>query len=216
MLIPLPPVPSQFRRCPPLALLTLFLLLASSGQAQSSEIGLLVGRLEPSDRGLTSFIPVEAALRGSVAYQISYASRLVEGSVAAVYGELVIAGAPSSRIRASNLLVPDTYSSLFFTPGLRLKLLPTARISPFLVGGVGLGRYAGSETGSAGQPIPGSRSNLTWAFSYGGGVDLQLFGPLALRAELRDFLTGNPTFGPGFVNNRQHNIFLGGGVVLRW
>lgn len=212
----MPTFPLSVRRCPLLASLALLLLLGSSVHAQQNEIGLLIGRVEPSDRGLTSSIPVDAVLRGSVAYQISYASRLLDGGVAALYGEMVIAGAPNSRIRASNLLVPDTYSSLFFTPGLRLKLLPGAGLSPFLVGGVGLGRYAGSEAGSMGQPISGSRSNLTWAFSYGGGLDLGLLGPLGLRVEVRDFLTGNPTFGPEFVHDRQHNIFFGGGVVVRW
>lgn len=210
------PLSWPFRRCLFCASLSLLCLLGGTVQAQQNEIGLLVGRVEPSDRGLTSFIPVDAALRGSVAYQISYANRLLDGGIAALYGEMVIVGAPNSKIRTTNLLIPDTYSSLFFTPGLRLKLLPAAGLSPFLVGGVGLGRYVGSEVGSTGQPIPGGRSNLTWAFSYGGGLDLRLLGPLALRLEVRDFLTGNPTFGPGFVDARQHNIFLGGGVVIRW
>jgi opacity protein-like surface antigen len=195
----------------------LFLVfLVGSARAQQNEIGLLVGRLEPSDRELTTLIPVDAAMRGSVAYQLSYASRLLDGKAIALYGEMVITGAPRSKIRTNSLLTPNAYSSLFFTPGARLKLLPGARLSPFLTGGLGLGRYVGGETGQTGQPIPGSQSNLTWALTYGGGVDLHLAGPLALRGELRHFLTGNPTFGPGFVDRRQDNLFLGGGLVIRW
>ncbi|MGE0132358.1 MAG: outer membrane protein [Blastocatellales bacterium] len=189
---------------------------APAAFAQEHEVALLVGRLKPSDRGLDTLQPIRAAFDGAVSYEVNYANRIVDGELASLHWEITIAGAPSAGVKSTNLLLPKNYSSLFFTPGLKLKLFPGGGISPYIVGGVGVGRYAQSDTTVGGAPNTGDRANTTWAFNFGGGVDLNLLGPVAVRGEVRDFVTGNPSFSAPFLTNKQHNIFVGGGVVVKW
>lgn len=184
--------------------------------AQEHEVALLIGRLKAGDRGLDSLQPIRAAFDGAVSYEVNYANRMVDGELASLHWEITIVGAPNTGVKSTNLLLPKNYSSLFLTPGLKLKLFPGGGISPYIVGGVGLGRYRESDTTVGGTPNTGDRANTTWAFNFGGGVDFNLFGPVAVRGEVRDFVTGNPSFSAPFLTNKQHNVFVGGGVVVKW
>ena len=105
---------------------------------------------------------------------------------------------------------------MIFTPGLKLKIFPGSGFSPYLVGGVGLGRFSQSGTNINGSPNTGDRSNTSFVFNYGGGVDLNVLGPISVRGEARDFMTGNPSFSTPFLNDRKHNLFVGAGIVVRW
>jgi opacity protein-like surface antigen len=199
-----------------LVTLTLMLVFAPAASAQEHEVAFLVGRMDPSDRGLQIVSPAKAVLGGATTYQVNYANRIVDGDLASVHWEIAITGSPSTKIEASNALLPRSYRTLFLTPGLKLKLFPGGGISPYVVGGAGVGRYTQSQTNSDGSPNTGDRSNFTWVFDYGGGLDFNLLGPVSLRAELRDFVTGNPDFRAPFLNNRQHNLFFAGGIVVKW
>jgi opacity protein-like surface antigen len=206
---------NTWKLCLP-ALLLAICASAPAAFAQEHELGVLVGRLQPSDRGLQSLEPVKAAFDGTMTYQINYSNRMVDGELVSLYWELAITGAPRAEVRSTDLLLPRNYSSLFLTPGVKLKLFPGGGISPYLVAGAGGGRYTEGEVNLGGAPNTGDRSNFTWVFNYGGGVDFNLFGPLALRGEVRDFVTGNPSFNAPFLTNKQHNVFVAGGIVARW
>ena len=200
-------------------LLTLSLMIfafAPAAFAQEHELALLIARLKPSDRSLDSVGQVKAAFDGSVAYQINYANRMVNGELASLHWELAITGAPRTGVKSSNVLLPRTYSTLIFTPGLKLKIFPGGGFSPYLVSGVGLGRFSQSGTNINGSPNTGDRSNTSFVFNYGGGVDMNLLGPISVRGEVRDFMTGTPSFSTPFLNDRQHNLFVGVGIVVRW
>jgi opacity protein-like surface antigen len=160
--------------------------------------------------------PVGVAFDGAATYQASYANRFIDGKVAALYGEVVVAGAPRTAIKTSSVFLPRSYSSLFLTPGLKLKLLPGAAVSPYVAAGGGAGRYQASETAINGQPITGGRTAAAWVFDYGGGVDFNVLSVLALRVEARDFITGLPQLSRPFFDERQHNVVVAGGIVLRW
>ena len=197
-------------------LLLLIFVCAPAIFAQEHELALLVGRLKASDRTLDSVAPVKAAFDGAVTYQINYANRMVNGEIASLHWELAIIAAPRTGVKSSNVLLPRTYSTLMFTPGLKLKVFPGGGFSPYLVGGAGLGRFSQSGTNINGSPNTGDRSNTSFVFNYGGGVDLNVLGPLSVRGEVRDFMTGTPSFSTPFLNDRQHNLFVGVGIVVRW
>lgn len=184
--------------------------------AQGNEVAVLVGHIKATDRSIDSLAPIKTAFDGSLAYQFNYANRILDGGLAAVYWEMAITGAPGADVRGASLLLPNKYSSLFFTPGLKLKLIPGAGISPYAVGGVGLARFKQSDTLIDGSPNTGDRANTTWAFDFGGGVDLNILPIFAIRGEVRDFVTGTPKFSQGFIENKQHNIFVAGGIVFKW
>jgi opacity protein-like surface antigen len=208
---------SSKRFCFPVLLLMIF-AFAPAVFAQENEIALLIGRMKPSDRSL-SLNPapaIDATFDGALTYQFNYANRVVNGEIASLHLELAVTGVPRTGVRSDNFLLPRTYSTLIFTPGLKLKAFPGGGFSPYVVGGVGVGRFSLSDTNIAGGPVPGDGSNTSFVFNYGGGVDLNILGPLSIRGEVRDYMTGTPNFGSSFLNDRQHNLFIGAGIVLRF
>ncbi len=196
----------------------LLILIGSAvvSYAQEREIGILVGRLKTGDKGIQGVQTIKAAFDGAVSYEITYGRRFVDGEIAALFGELLIAGAPSTKIKVTNVVLPNSYSSLFFTPGLKLKLFPKGGLSPYIAAGLGMGRYSGDAQASNGQTVPGDQANTTWAFNYGGGVDLNLFKNIGLRGEVRDFITGKPKLTAPFFDKNQHNVNIAIGVVFKF
>jgi opacity protein-like surface antigen len=200
------------------ALLLLVFAFAPAVFAQEHELAFVVGRLKPSDRSL-SLNPVqtaEAAFSGAATYQINYSNRVVNGEVASLHFELPVIVAPRTGVKSDNFLLPRTYSTLIFTPGLKLKVFPGGGFSPYVVSGIGLGRFSASDTNINGSPNTGDRTNTNFVFNFGGGVDLNVLGPLSIRGEVRDFMTGTPSFNTPFLNDRQHNLYVGAGIVLRF
>jgi hypothetical protein len=138
-------------------------------------------------------------------WQATFARRLKSFKVAGLYLELPVTGSPS---RNGPAFLINEYSSVFFTPSAQFKFLPGAGISPFASVGGGLAHFETRGTGAN-----------TWALQLGGGVDFRTpLRLLALRAEVRDYITGRPNipvFGAITANHLQ-NLFAGGGVVLRF
>lgn len=200
-------------------LFAVLLILVGSAvvaSAQEREISILVGRLKTGDKGIQGVQTIKAAFDGAVSYEITYGRRFTDGEVIALYGELLIAGAPSTKIKVTNVVLPNSYSALFFTPGLKLKLFPKGGLSPYIAGGLGMGRYSGDRQTSTGQTVQGDQANTTWAFDYGGGVDLNLSKNIAIRGEVRDFITGKPKLTAPFFDKKQHNVNIAVGVVFKF
>lgn len=200
------------------ALLLMVFAFAPAVFAQEHELAFVVGRLKPSDRSL-SLNPVqtaEAAFSGAATYQINYSNRVVNGEVASLHFEVPVIVAPRTGVRSDNFLLPRTYSTVIFTPGLKLKVFPGGGFSPYVVSGIGLGRFSASDTNINGTPNTGDRTNTSFVFNFGGGVDVNVLGPLSVRGEIRDFMTGTPSFNTPFLNDRQHNLYVGAGIVLRF
>ena len=133
------------------------------------------------------------------AFEVGFAHRVMDAKAATLYLELPLIASPS---RGTNL--PGNLSSLFFTPSLKLKVLSGAAVSPFISGGGGLAHFS----------VSSSSSNVG-AAQIGGGADIRTPLPLlGVRAELRDVISGTPPFSSsGALRN---NVFVGGGVVLRF
>src|SRR5262245_20223846 len=113
----------------------MFLLLAScaSAAAQQNVLGLTIGAKKTS---VSSSVPTDVST--TFVFQVDYDFRVFHAGVAALYLDFPLALAPSSDITSQNVLSVRSYSSLFFTPGIKLKLLPIAKASPYLVAGVGI------------------------------------------------------------------------------
>jgi hypothetical protein len=142
--------------------------------------------------------------------------RLLNAHVASLSLEVPVAGMTSQKLTLASTpgSVADNLSTLFITPGFRLKLLPISPISPWVSVGGGWARYSLKTVGT---------TQNKGAIDYGGGLDFKTGLPLlGFRAEVRDFVTGDPNFGISSViagNNsglHHHNILAGGGIVLRF
>ena len=172
------------------------LAFAMSAMAQSNELSITAGGDFPRNNTYDSGT--------SLAVGATFAHRIVHLPLAGVYWELPLVVAPKSVLRAPS---QTNYSSLFFTPSLKLKLAPELPVSPYFVGGVGFARFKEDST---------NNSHTTNVFSYGAGVDFKFFPYLSWRFEGRDYYTGSPSLTAIGDTGRQHNIVAQTGVVFRF
>ena len=190
-----------------------FLGLSTSAFAQSNELGVLFGttlapNTTPSIGTATCVIggdcttPIKT--ESGITYEGVFAHRVFNAHIASVYLEFPIVGSSDRDIRQGNFV--QNFSSIFFTPGLKLKLSVPV-LSPFVSVGGGFAHFSPGSNGSS-QP---DQSSTQGAFQVGGGVDLSVLPHIALRGEVREFYTGKPDF-----TSNPHNIFVGGGVVLHF
>jgi hypothetical protein len=203
-----------------LFILIVILCASTCALAQKADVALVVGGSFVSDTKET-FLTPSTTLFDTVKtdhhlfLEGALGVRLLNARVASLSVELPVAGITSQKITLASTpgTVVDHLSTVFITPGLRLKLLPISPISPWVSVGGGWARYSLDS---------GLKTNKG-AIQYGGGLDFKTGLPLlGFRVEVRDFVTGNPDFGVGSViagNNsglHHHNILAGGGIVLRF
>lgn len=192
------------------AVLVVLFLLASAGFAQQNDVAVSFGgTFSPGAEGPAQCEARPTCPTGIVSRSVdpsfsvegAYAHRLANFRVASLHLELPVM---FSFKRKSEFLGQD-FSSLFFTPSLKLKFAPTSAISPFVSAGGGLGRFKETST-----------SDNHGAFQVGGGLDFKTRLPLlGFRIEARDFITGAPSFS-SLTNDHLHNLFVGGGITLHF
>jgi opacity protein-like surface antigen len=185
-------------------------LLPTMAAAQKNELSLVLGGYAP--------IGTTLGVTPSVALQGSYARRVAAVPLVAAYLELPVTGAfhvsPSNTL-ASTFAVAN-YSALFVTPGLKVKLAPSFFLSPYLAVGGGLAHYNSSIPNSPALSAVGlSGSGNKAVFDIGGGVDLKVLPFVSLRGEVRDFKSAAPSL-LNLLGITGHNLFGGGGIVLRF
>jgi hypothetical protein len=94
------------------------------------------------------------------------------------------------------------------------------RLQPFVTGGLGVNRFSGPSNASA--VVSGyftADNGWQFAWNYGGGADLVFLRYLALRLELRDYVTGQPAAIQAYGNTitgTSHNIVPSAGIVFRF
>jgi hypothetical protein len=114
--------------------------------------------------------------------------------------------------------LPTTFqaslTSLYITPSFKAKFLPASRISPWVSAGGGWAHFS----------LPNDFTNKG-ALQFGGGADIKTSVPhFGFRVEVRDFLSGQPSFGTpgvGLLGNppngfNRHNVLAGGGILLHF
>lgn len=192
------------------------LLFAISASAQKYEVSVSVGGMGTGERDIVLPVPGIIDVNNGLAYQVNFTQRFFNAQLASLHFEFPITVTPRREIDSSNVLSPRSYSTLFITPGIKLKLLPGAGISPYAVAGVGYARFNSSDFLVNDQPNPGDRSVNRAVFDFGGGLDFKVLPYISVRGEVRDFVSGNPRLNSEFIANRQHNLLISGGIVLRF
>ena len=197
-------------------ILAVVLLTGQPAFAQRHEIAFTSGGLKIGDRGFDLPQPGFLKFGTGFTYEISYAGRLLDARVAALYFELPLAGTPRTKVKTTNVLSPNSYSSIFFTPGLKLKLLPGRKYSPFASLGFGMARFNESDETIDNQPNPNGGSTTNGVFAFGFGLDVRVVSILSIRGEVRDFYADLPPLNVRALSERQHNALISAGVVLRF
>ena len=198
--------------------LVVFLLLSGShaARAQKHEGAFLAGALKTGEHGIVLPRPGFFRTGAGLTYQLNYSSRFFDGKAAALYFEFPLVLTPSRDLKPSNVVLPSSYSSLFFTPGIKLKVLPGLKWSPYAFAGVGVARLTASDTQTDGTPNSTDRTTVRGAYDFGGGVDVKWYPHLSLRGEVRDFYSGTPSLNVTQLKDRQHNYMISAGLVVRF
>lgn len=202
-----------------LRLLMMALLIAlgcDAAFAQANEFAFTSGGLKIGERGFDLPRPGFIKFSTGFTYELNYARRLVDAKIAALYFEVPLAGTPRTTLKTDNALSPRSYSSIFFTPGLKLKLLPGRKYSPFAVMGGGLAHFRESDTTIGNQPNANQTSKTDAVFDFGFGLDVKVRSILSIRGEVRDFYSELPPLNVRALRDRQHNALISAGIVLRF
>jgi opacity protein-like surface antigen len=195
---------------------SIVLLGASTSLAQKHEVAFTSGVLKIGERGFDLPSPGFLKFGNGFTYEISYAARLIDAKLASLYFEVPLAGTPSTKVKTTNALSPNSYSSIFFTPGLKVKFFPVGKYSPFALMGVGLSHFREGDTTVAGQPNVNRHGETDAVFDFGFGLDVRVISRLSLRGQVRDFYSDLPPLNVHALSNRQHNALISGGLVLRF
>lgn len=179
------------------------LLFSLPAAAQKNDFGLTVGGYFVASNPLN--------IGAAWSLEASYARRLVAVPLVSVSGELPLAISFTSSIPTFNgTRLARSYTSLFITPGLRLRVAPSFPISPYVSAGLGYGRFNRQLFNGTTSP------DGTFAFDIAGGLDIKVLPFVSLRGELRDFNSGTFGFQSLISAGRQNNLFLTFGLGVRF
>jgi hypothetical protein len=179
---------------------------------QKNELAFGLGGIPAKDFGGS---PAVSAGPGP-ALQVNYGRRFFSLPGAAIYGEINMIASPLRDVRTTIPTATRDFASLYLTPGVRLKLMPSRKVSPYVVVGAGYADYEQSTMRINSSANSAPRQLGRAAFDFGGGADVHIWRFLALRGEARDFVTGAPAYNVTAIQGAQQNVVITGAFVLRW
>jgi opacity protein-like surface antigen len=178
-------------------MIVVMLMMSGFASAQKTELAITAGGNFPQTSGFDT--------GSSFAFGVNFAARFIHVPLAALYGEAPVLVATHSVQR---LTTPTSYSSTFFTPGLKLKFAPEFPISPYVAMGAGIA-YFNATSGAA-----DGRTDTKFVWDWAAGADLKVFWHLSLRGEVRDYYAGKPSF--TLATGDQHDLAAQLGMVFRF
>lgn len=201
----------------PVCLLLVMLGTFSSGAIaqEKNELSFLLGRTFISDQGVKGVPPSDSILHfgNRLTYQVNYGRRLLNLGIAKFTLEVPLVANFNQDAKIPVNLIPKSYEAFFITPSIRANLFPGGLFSPWVSVGGGFGRFNESSTLEFGGTNPGPTGTTTGVLQAGLGLDLRIWRSFSLRGEVRDFYSGIPQLNVDTGRSRQHNYFVGAGVV---
>jgi hypothetical protein len=190
-------------------------------QDEKSELTGIIGRMIISDQGIhgpdaPSVNPTIHYGKG-LSFEVNYARRLWVTPVYSITGEVPAVFNLDEDLNAGGPVVPQDYKQIFVTPAARFNLFPLTAVSPWVSIGGGFGYFSENKNLLYYGTNPAG-SSTTGVIQAGLGLDVrpftQRFKHFGFRAEGRDFWSGTPNLPLADTGKtRQHNYFVGGGVV---
>jgi hypothetical protein len=188
-------------------------LISGASAQERNELSGLAGRTFVSDQGVPS-TPGSLLTSGhGLTFEANYGRRLMNFGLVGLTAELPFVVNVKQNVHYELNLIPQDYRSFFVTPSLRANLFPDNGLSPWVSVGGGFGHFNESSTLEFGGPNPGKTGTTSGVFQIGGGLDVKLFSRFSVRGQVRDFFSGVPQLNVDTGKSRQHNFFVGGGVV---
>ena len=195
----------------------IFLGAAAAAQDEKNELTGILGRTFISDQGIhglnaPTINPFVRSGKG-LTFEINYARALLVTPVFSVSAEVPAVFNLNEDLGSGGDVVPTGYRQMFVAPSARLNLFPATAVSPWVSLGGGFGHFSEHDTLIYGGPNPGT-SSTTGVLQGGLGLDVRVWHRFSIRGQVRDFWSGTPNLPLADTGKtRQHNFFVGGGVV---
>jgi len=185
------------------------------GAAQKNEVSGILGRTFIADQGIQGAPSYDPNLRfgKGLTFEINYARRFMGTNLWSVAAEVPFVVNVDEDLHAAQNLIPQSFSSYFVTPAARVNLFPVTAVSPWVSFGGGFGHFSEGSKLVFGGVNPGKTGTTTGVLQAGVGLDVKLTRRFTVRGEARDFWSGVPELNVTTGKSRQHNIFVGGGIV---
>ena len=185
------------------------------GAAQKNEVSGILGRTFIADQGIQGAPSYDPNLRfgKGLTFEIDYARKLKGANIWSIAAEVPFVLNTDEDLHAAQNLIPANFSSFFLTPSARVNLFPVTAVSPWVSFGGGFGHFSEGSKLEFGGVNPGKTGTTTGVLQAGVGLDVKLTRRFSVRGEARDFWSGVPSLNVTTGKSRQHNIFVGGGIV---
>jgi len=202
-----------------LAVLIVPLLLVGSTLAQVNELSITAGRSFVSTRTIVN--PPAGDLDPRIHFgneetvAFNYARFLTSRRIFGIYAELPVAIYPRMDLNTYSNDIPKDIGALFVTPSVRVNVFSGDSVTPWVSFGGGYGRFREAPVRNFYGPNPGATGTNTGVIQFGAGLDVWFWHTWGGRFEARDFYSGLPDY-TVTTNGRQHNYYVGVGVVHRF
>jgi len=191
------------------------LVLVASATAQINQLSVTAGRTFVSTETVPSTgLPVHFANPPSVAF--NYGRLLKTYKIFGLYGELPVAIIPRMNVNYNLGTNPKDIGMLFVTPSLRVNIFSADSVTPWVSVGGGYGHFRESSNRIFYGPNPGETGTNTGVIQFGAGLDVWFWHSWGARFEARDFYSGLPDYTVDTSTSRQHNYYVGVGVMHRF
>ena len=204
-------------------LAVMFYMLAGSASAQDepNQLTGIIGRIFISDQGIhgpdaPAINPFVRSGKGFT-FEINFSHRFFGNPLLALSGEVPAVFNLDEDLGSGGDVVPADYKQIFVTPAMRLNVFPSTAVSPWVSFGGGFAHFSESSNLNYYGTNPGG-STTSGVLQGGLGLDVNPFQGrarrLGFRGQVRDFWSGTPDLPLADTDKtRQHNYFVGGGVV---
>ncbi|MGA9417159.1 MAG: hypothetical protein WCF61_15370 [Terriglobales bacterium] len=190
------------------------LVFIASATAQINQLSVTAGRTFVSTETVPSTgLPVHFANPPSFAF--NYGRLLKTYKIFGLYAELPVGLIPKMNVNYNLGTNPKDIGMYFVTPSLRVNIFSGDSVTPWVSAGGGYGRFRVSSETLYQEPNPGSGSN-TGVVQFGAGLDVWFWHRWGGRFEARDFYSGDPDLNVTTNNSRQHNYYVGVGIMHRF
>ena len=192
---------------------------APMATAQKNELSGLIGKTFISNQGIQGSTVSDSLLRfgNGLSVEANYARRVMGTELLSLALEVPFVLNPDEDLHAAvPNRVPENYKSFIVTPAARVNFFPEQGVSPWLSLGGGFAHYTPDSTLLFGGPNPGKGGSTTGVLQAGFGLDVKLVKSFSLRGEVRDFWSGVPPVNVNTGKSRQHNFWVGGGILWRF
>lgn len=201
-------------------LATATVLVTGAAAQDKNELAGSIGRTFVSNQGVpgANFFDNEIHFGNGLSFEVAYGRRILgsQDSLVTLTFEVPLVVNPDEDLNFGMNVIPESYSSFFVTPAARVNLFANTAISPWVSFGGGFGHFSESSNLVFFGTNTGQRGTTTGVYQIGAGLDVKVHGKLSLRGEVRDFNSGVPQLNVDTGKSRQHNYFVGGGVVWRF